>query len=62
MLTKLRGINYFKKIKIKRATYLKLIAPGVNHVTNLGYSCQVSSTLRFNIFEMIDATFAFRAL
>ena len=57
----MRGVNYFKEIKTKRARYLKRIAQGGKHVTNLGYLFQVSSTLRFTIFEIIDTTFALRA-
>ena len=60
MLKILHGVNYFKEIKTKHATYLKLIAPLENHVTNLGYSFQVSSTLQYNIFEIIGTAFALR--
>ena len=62
MLSKLRVVNYFKEIKTNRAIYLKRIAQGENHVINLGYLFQISITLCFNIFEIIDATFALRAL
>ena len=44
MLTILRSVKFFKEIITKRATYLRLTAPVENHVTNLGYSFQVSST------------------
>ena len=50
MMTILRGVTYFKENKTKRATHLK--AQIENHVTILGYSFQVSSTLHFNIFEI----------
>ena len=62
MLTILRGVNYFKEIKTKRARYLKGIDQKENHVNNLGYSFQVSSTLHFDIFEIIDTDFALRGV
>ena len=57
MMTILRGVTYFKEIKTKRATHLKWIGQRKNHVTNPGYSFQVSSMLRFNIFEISDAAY-----
>ena len=62
MLTILCGVTYFKEIKTKRATYLKWIAQDENTVNNLAYSFQVSSKLRFNIFEICDEAFALRRL
>ena len=62
MLTILRGVTYFKEIKSKRVTHLKWIAQDENTASNLAYSFQVSSPLRFNIFEICDAAFALRGL
>ena len=62
MLKILRGVTYFKENKTKRATHLTRIAHIENHVTNLGYSFQVSYTLCFNIFEISYAAFALRPL
>ena len=55
-------VNYFEGIKTKNATYLKRIVQEENHVNNLGYLFQDSSTLGFNVFEIIHATFAHRVL
>ena len=59
-------IKFLKFLNVDKitncATYLKRIPQVENHVTNLRYSFQVSSMLRFNIFEIFDNAFALRAL